>query len=113
MSARQDRQDRAQRYKGHAFRPALAAVDNELMSISSGEQDSTLGERLRFPIDDDLYRPTKITIVDLAIDTESAPFKTLAPQIRGQGSQAFLKAGRPEFGHYATRRYLNNMLAEP
>jgi hypothetical protein len=86
MSARQNSQDRAQRYKGHGFRPALAAVDNELMSISSGEQGSTLRERLRFPIDDDLYRPTKITIVDLAINTESALFKTLAPQIRSQGS---------------------------
>jgi hypothetical protein len=85
MSARQDRQDRAPRYKGHKFRPTLAAVDNELMSISSGEQGSTLRERLRFPIDDDLYRPTKTTIVGLAVDTESALFKTLAPQIRAKG----------------------------
>jgi hypothetical protein len=44
-----------------------------------------LRERLRFPIDDDLYRPTKTTIVDLAVDTESALFKTLAPQIRAKG----------------------------
>jgi hypothetical protein len=85
MSARQDTQDRAQRYKGHGFRPAHAAVDNELMSISSGEQDSTLRERLRFPIDDDLYRPTNITIVDLAIDTESAPFKLLRLKSAAKG----------------------------
>jgi hypothetical protein len=113
MSAWQDRQDRARRYKGHGFRLAHVAVDNEFMSISSGGQDLTLRKRLRFLVDDDLYRPTKITIVDLAIDTVSAPFKTHAPQIRGQGSEALLKAGRPEFGHYATRRYLNNLLAEP